>query len=137
MIYMATVGGSVSSQEISDATGVSRNLLMNILIKLRKSALIEAERGVRGGYRLAKKTEEISLLDVIRCMEKTVYINHCLEPGTTSHIKNDPHYSHILKYFERLQKGLEASLEKMTLDKLTDPENKWKFSESVDEDVLK
>ena len=127
MVYLATIGHSVSSQEIAEATAVSRNLLMNILCKLRENHLITAERGVRGGYSLARPASELSLLDIIRCMERTVYINHCLEPDTTSHIKNDPNFEHIQQYFERLQAGLENSLSNMTLDKLIHPDSVWHY----------
>ena len=118
MIYMATIGHAVSSQEIAEATQVSRALLVNILGKLKKGGLVASERGITGGYSLARDPGRISLMDVIRCMEKTVYINWCLEPGSQSNMASDPHFSYAYEYFDRVQTALESSMNAMTLDKL-------------------
>lgn len=125
IIYLATVGRSVSSQEIADEIMVSRSLLINILGKLRAKKIINAERGLRGGYSLARDPSEISLFDVIQCMEKTIYINYCLEPGTMSNMVSDPNFRNVHQYFYELQEGLEESLRAMTLDKLITKQSKW------------
>ena len=125
IIYLATVGRSVSSQEIADEIMVSRSLLINILGKLRAKKIINAERGLRGGYSLARDPSEISLFDVIQCMEKTIYINYCLEPGTMSNMVSDPNFRNVHQYFYELQEGLEESLRAMTLDKLITKQSSW------------
>jgi Rrf2 family protein len=47
------------------------------LQKLTKADLVKSFRGVKGGVRLAKKPEEISLLDVIETIEGDVGMNIC------------------------------------------------------------
>ena len=45
-----------TSEEISEAIGCSRGYVISILRKLSKEGLVEVIRGVKGGFRLKKKT---------------------------------------------------------------------------------
>ena len=60
-----------TSEEISEAIGCSRGYVISILRKLSKEGLVEVIRGVKGGFRLKKRPDAISLFDVIKIMEDT------------------------------------------------------------------
>jgi len=55
MVYLATCRGNCSIRSISEATGISSGYLEQLMIPLKKFSLVESERGVQGGYRLARK----------------------------------------------------------------------------------
>lgn len=54
MVYLATCRENCSIRAISDATGISSGYLEQLMIPLRRAKLVEAERGVQGGYRLSR-----------------------------------------------------------------------------------
>ncbi len=61
--------GLVSARRIADAMAIPVRFLPQVLADLQRAALIEAAPGRSGGYRLAKPSASISLLDVIEAVE--------------------------------------------------------------------
>jgi Rrf2 family protein len=61
--------GQVSADRLATAQGIPPKFLENILLELRRAEIVVSQRGVDGGYRLARPAEEISVADVIRALE--------------------------------------------------------------------
>ena len=122
MLYLASIERGANSAEIADATGVSRNLIINILRKLRGEGLVIAERGVSGGYRLAKPHHEISLMDIMNAMSETVCINRHVDPEAIPKHEQKWHHRHhghhMREYYQNLQSKIHASLSGMTLERI-------------------
>lgn len=51
------------------APDIPPKFLENILTELRRAEIVATQRGVEGGYRLAKPADEITVADVIRALE--------------------------------------------------------------------
>jgi Rrf2 family protein len=68
-LELASHDGPVKGERISDAQGIPRNFLENILIELRNADLVRTQRGPEGGYWLARPPAEIYVGDVIRAVE--------------------------------------------------------------------
>ena len=56
--------GHVKGERIAQAQEIPLKFLENILGDLRQDGLIRSQRGVEGGYWLARPAEEITLADV-------------------------------------------------------------------------
>jgi Rrf2 family protein len=67
--------GAVS---IAGQTGAPRNYLGKLLQLLSRHALVESQKGLGGGFRLARAPEQISLFDVIDAIEDTSRWNDCI-----------------------------------------------------------
>lgn len=67
MVYLATAEGLVSIRAISEATGISNGYLEQLMIPLRRSGLVIAQRGVQGGYQIAH--DKITCYDVLLASE--------------------------------------------------------------------
>lgn len=67
----------VSAQEIADHSNLNRSLVANLLKDLGRAGLLESERGVNGGYRLAKPLAEISLKDILAAVEGPFLLVDC------------------------------------------------------------
>jgi Rrf2 family protein len=65
----AEPGRAIKGERIAQAQGVPLKFLENILAELRHAGLVRSQRGVEGGYWLARPAEEISVADVIRAVE--------------------------------------------------------------------
>ena len=79
MMYLAGKEEVSSSPEIGEAVGINKMFVQKVLRVLRDAGVVSSTHGGTGGYRLAKKPEEIVLLDIILLFEKTMKINRCLE----------------------------------------------------------
>ena len=60
----------VQVKTICDNHGISARFLMQILLQLKASGLVESTRGTTGGYLLAKPPTKITLADVILAIDK-------------------------------------------------------------------
>lgn len=70
----------VSVKEISDSMDLSFDFLSKTLQALLKTGIVVSQKGVRGGYKLARNPEKISLYDIIDSLEDKKAIVECLEP---------------------------------------------------------
>ena len=70
-IELACVAGEgpVKGERIATAQGIPPKFLENILLDLRHAGLVSSQRGIEGGYWLARPPEEITVADVIRAVE--------------------------------------------------------------------
>lgn len=59
----------VRIQTISEQQNIPKRFLEQILNDLKSAGVVQSRRGVAGGYRLAKKPEEITLAAVVRHIE--------------------------------------------------------------------
>lgn len=61
--------GKLSSSEIAERESIPQRYLEQILAGLRQGGLVESTRGARGGYSLARPATEISVADLVSCLE--------------------------------------------------------------------
>jgi Rrf2 family protein len=77
---MARKGEGVYSgvKEIAGATGVPANYLAKILQQLARAKVLESQKGFGGGFRLARKLEQICLFDIIDPLERVEKFEQCV-----------------------------------------------------------
>ena len=66
-------------RDIAKSQQISEKYISRLVIALRKAGLIRSVRGVNGGFHIAMKPEEITLLDVIEVMEGPLSIVDCVK----------------------------------------------------------
>ncbi len=71
----------VSKKRISEQEGISTDYIEQIIVPLKNAGLVSSVRGLRGGFRLAKKTEEITVFDVLSASEGDINLVGCLSEG--------------------------------------------------------
>ena len=69
--------GLVPTPVLAEQTKVPANYLAKVLLLLSGEALIVGRRGVGGGYRLAKPSNEITLLMVVNAVDPIQRIETC------------------------------------------------------------
>src|ERR671913_448021 len=78
LVYLARDAGSgelVTADRISAEAAVPRRLLARVMAKLARAGLVDSSEGRGGGSRLARATEEVTLLDAV---EGPFEITHCI-----------------------------------------------------------
>ncbi len=80
MTRLATLANDevISAREIAEHFDVPVSLLMNVLKELAAAGFVESVRGARGGYRLARPAEEITLRDLIVALEGPIRLAECV-----------------------------------------------------------
>jgi len=68
----------VLAKDISRCTGVPLPYLSKMMHALGDSGLIEAKRGYRGGFRLARSANKITLMDITEAVESKAWLPKCL-----------------------------------------------------------
>ena len=73
---------SVTSDFIAEGVNTNPVVIRRLLGQLRKAGLVDSQAGSKGGFSLAKPTDQISLLDVYRATEEgSLFHFHYTEPN--------------------------------------------------------
>ncbi len=80
LLYLARepAGRMVMIDEISETEGVPKSFLAKIFQSLAKAGLVRSTRGAHGGFSLAKPANEITLLQVLQCVEAVFALQKCV-----------------------------------------------------------
>ncbi len=83
MCEIANAQDRVSAQDLSGSTNVPVPTVSKILNALGRSKLLVSHRGLKGGFALARPTEDISVADIIEAIDGPIALTHCTEPEET------------------------------------------------------
>ncbi len=82
VLYLAKDEDQVSSvSEVSRKMHIPKTFLAKIFQKLVRAGLVTSVRGGNGGFRLAKRPGEITLLDIMHVFQGPAAINDCAVEG--------------------------------------------------------
>jgi len=118
-----------SVSKISKEEHISSDYLEKIFVKLKKAGVLKVERGAAGGYTLSRDPSQITLKEVIDSLEKAEFscpsICNCQSKSV----------------YQQIQSGFSQVLNSITLDHLTDSQNKLTYfdyaaSTPIDPQVL-
>jgi Rrf2 family protein len=117
-------GEPVKGERLAEAQQIPLQFLEHILLELKHARLIQARRGARGGYWLARDPAEITVADVIRAVEGPLANIH----------ENAPEELHYAGSAEKLRDvwvavraALRSVLENVTLAELAGGELPWRI----------
>ena len=118
--YLATHNGMISTTELSKQLYIASTYIPKVAKKLKDANIIVACEGVNGGYTLAKRAEDISLKEIVSCMEETMAINRCLErDGFCS--RNAVNHCRVHKVLLDVQNTFNNKLENIKVSDLIRP----------------
>jgi Rrf2 family protein len=66
-----------TTSELAETYHMPRSVVAKLLKGFAKAELLESRRGLHGGYRLARPTAEITLLDVLNVIDGPVHLIDC------------------------------------------------------------
>jgi Rrf2 family protein len=86
MVVLAKEDKLLQIKDIAKKGEIPQNYLEQILVSLKRDGLVESIRGANGGYRLLKNKKEITVYDILSCLDCCVSFtdsksnNSLLEP---------------------------------------------------------
>ena len=117
-------GEPVKGEQLAKAQDIPLQFLEHILLELKHARLVQARRGARGGYWLARPPEEITVADVIRAVEGPLANIHEAAP-------EDLHYEgaaeRLRDVWVAVRHNLRAVLEDVNLAELAEGRLPWRI----------
>ena len=102
-------------KEISEKEKIPFDFLEKIISELQEAGLVEAKKGVQGGYFLTKEPKEITAGEIVRVLESTVPVS-CLGCQMAK-------ICSTRDVWDKVQDSLDSTLDSMTLADLIKPKN--------------
>jgi Rrf2 family protein len=122
ILHMTREPGSIFVvHEIAGPQGIPRSFLAKILQKLAKAGLVTSVRGIKGGFQLARKPEEITILDVIRGVQGPAALNICVLDSKSCFRSS---FCSVHPVWVELQDVIEKKLMRYTMKRLLQEEQK-------------
>lgn len=116
VLYLARNSGKrVSVTEIAQAMQIPKTFLAKLLQRLVKHHVLISARGVNGGFQLARKPSEITLLDIMEVMQGPAGINVCAIDSGRCSLSNT---CTVHPVWVEIRKEVEKKLTKVTIAKL-------------------
>ena len=118
-------GEPVKGERLAEAQGIPLQFLEHILLELKHARLIQARRGARGGYWLARDPAEITVADVIRAVEgplANIHENAARGDSTTA-----APAERLRDVWVAVRAGLRAVLENVTLAEVSRGDLPWRI----------
>lgn len=87
VLYLSGIepGTVVSRKTVAREADIPDGFLGKIAQELARSGILQIVQGAKGGYRLQRSPENITLLDVVEAMTGVIGLNDCvLRPGSCS-----------------------------------------------------
>jgi Rrf2 family protein len=123
MLYLARQYGDkdtrAATSQIAEDQEIPASFLAKIISQLSIAGLIQTSRGAKGGVRLARKPEDVSLLEVVEAIDGPITLNECVhDPSVCSFGDNCP----IHAIWCQAKAELVRKLKEATFDKLLEME---------------
>ena len=108
-----------TAPEIAEATGLGGPTVSKLLKRLARGGLVEARRGARGGYTLAKPAESISVAEAIEALEGPLALTACVRGADEAcdHRSLCP----MTGRWNKVDAAIRTALESVTLADMTEP----------------
>jgi Rrf2 family protein len=101
--------------EVAHAMRIPKSFLAKVLQRLVRHHILASMRGVNGGFRLARKPSEISLLDIMEAIQGPAGINVCAVDSRQCSLSAT---CSVHPVWVELRQEFEKKLKKQTIDKL-------------------
>ncbi|MBK7977550.1 MAG: SUF system Fe-S cluster assembly regulator [Deltaproteobacteria bacterium] len=115
----APMGQVHTARDLSEETLLPLPMVSKILKVLGRYGLLVSHRGVKGGYSLARRPEQITMIDIVGALEGPVAITECsLErPGACTQEPLCP----VRTHWQRINQVVRDALAGLTLAEMTQP----------------
>ena len=121
----------ITLKSIAERQGISEHYLEQLIAHLKKAGLVQSVRGAQGGYHLKVPASEISVGDVLRVMEGSLYPVECvLDPETGSCGAANCTTCATKTVWERMYRGMNDVMDSITLQNLVDDYRKMLTEEA-------
>lgn len=114
---LALADGLLPVSALAEGEDVPADFLRKIMQRLNQAGIVESCQGPFGGYRLARRPDRISMLDVVAAMQGSLVVSECVgDREACSRSESCP----FRKRLSALQEGLNAELASVRISDAAD-----------------
>jgi len=110
--------GPVTGREIALHERLPADYVEQIMLKLRRASIVTSTRGARGGYRLSRPAEQITVREVISASEHSTFDVHCATHPVGPERCAESHDCSIRPVWVLLQRRVDEVLDSVRLSDL-------------------
>jgi FeS assembly SUF system regulator len=105
----------LSARDIAERTQLPLPVVSKILMALTREGLLLSQRGPRGGYSLARRPNDINVVEMITALEGPIGLTECtMHPGQCVQEAN----CHVRKPWQQINHVVRSALARVTLAEL-------------------
>ena len=120
LTYFAGRGGVThNARDIAREVHLPLPVVSKVLKQLTREGLLVSHRGIRGGYGLARRAQEITVADIIRALEGPIALTACADKskGECELETKCP----VRTNWHMINRAIHGALEKITLAEMAHP----------------
>jgi len=120
MTYFAHRGGMThNARDIAREVRLPMPVVSKVLKQLAREGLLASHRGIKGGYGLARRADEITVAQIIRALEGPIAVTECTdhEHGDCGLETGCP----VRTNWVMINQAIHGALEKITLTEMARP----------------
>jgi FeS assembly SUF system regulator len=111
-------GAAHNARELAEDTQLPAPVVSKVLKALARAELLDSQRGVKGGYSLARPAETISAAEIITALEGPIGLTECtVHPGACIQEAS----CHVREPWQRINQVVRDALREVTLADLAAP----------------
>ena len=121
-----------SAFKLGQGTGIPVPTVSKILGALSKAGLLNSQRGLKGGFIMASKPQEISMADIIEAIDGPIALTNCIEHGP-----GDCCYETgctMRPHWQAINDAVKGALAKISLDEVAASPAPFSFENMVGEE---
>ncbi len=107
-----------NAHELAAETHVAAPTVSKLLKQLAKYGLVESIRGAHGGYRLARRPEQITVADVVSALEGPIALTQCAVHDGGCSIES---HCGVRGNWRLINTAIRQALESVTLAEMAEP----------------
>jgi FeS assembly SUF system regulator len=132
MCEMSHADSRLSAQDLAASTKIPVPTVSKILNLLSRGKLLVSHRGLKGGFALAKSSEEISVADIIEVIDGPIALTSCSENSKSCDCGFDDVCS-LRPRWQLISGAVRGALEEVSLKEIAEPAIGGKEMQLVEE----
>jgi len=112
-------GEILATAQLAELIGLNQPTVAKVAKTLMAADLLETQRGVHGGYRLARQAAMISLVQIVEAMEGPIVLNDCVEGAQVPCVASNCCF--MSRNWNRVNLAVRNALSDVSLEDLIDP----------------
>ena len=112
-------GKILTTAQLAELTGLNQPTVAKVAKTLVVANMLDTQRGVHGGYRLARPAGMISLVEIVEAMEGPIAVNDCVDGAQDPCMVSNCCF--MSRNWNRVNLAVRNALDDITLEDLIDP----------------
>lgn len=109
-----------SVRDLAADTGIPQPTVSKILKQLAREGVVDSTRGARGGYRLARRPDEVTVAEVIAALEGPIGVTECGQVGADHDCELSARCN-VRGNWQRINDAIAQALAGITLAEMAQP----------------